>query len=323
MCAAVILAASAVGDPLKQAAPSAGEARQLVQPKPASRNQQTSADEHGADKAPLVIKVLPSDNANVEAAERAQERQDKSALDRRTLELNDRMVLLTGGLLAVAFLQVIFLGWQTRRLRQTVETMRGTEQRSLRAYVGVDALAFDTPDINNAAYVPDADPLPPGFTFRNFLSVTVKNFGETPAKDVCVFAYYANTEYPTRLPDDFFDHDANNTDIVSAAATRSTLARYLLQRGQSEVSKSRLQTILPLREAIADRRNIYVFGRVYYRDAYNRPWRTKFCFQWEPNFHSGPRFVPYETYNDEDQNELLYEEPAPPPPAVTPVALAP
>jgi hypothetical protein len=145
----------------------------------------------------------------------------------------------------------------------------------------------------------------PGLIHKDFIVVTIKNFGQTPAKDTTVFAYFTDTKFPERLPDDFFEH--NDVDVVSAAHVRPTLARFLLQRGQAEISKSVIQDIRPLRLAKPRERYIYVFGRIYYRDIYDKNWRTKFCYVWEPWHPSGPRFVPYEAYNDEDQNELLYE----------------
>jgi hypothetical protein len=56
-------------------------------------------------------------------------------------------------------------------------------------------------------------------------------------------------------------------------------------------------------EARARKKQVYIFGRIYYRDIYQRPWRTKFCYSWEPRHPSGERFVAYEEYNDEDQDD--------------------
>lgn len=53
-----------------------------------------------------------------------------------------------------------------------------------------------------------------------------------------------------------------------------------------------------------DHRQHSVVGQVFsfIRDAFGRPWRTKFCFGWQPQ-HEGTdfEFVPYEEYTGEDQ----------------------
>ncbi|MGA7789435.1 MAG: hypothetical protein WCA56_14870, partial [Xanthobacteraceae bacterium] len=182
-----------------------------------------------------------------------------------------------------------------------VEGAERAEKRELRAYVGVEKLAFECPGIKDHHYKP-TDLITPGLIHKNYIVVTVRNFGQTPAYDVTVYAYFVPAKFAERLPDEFFEK--NDEDIISMAETRPTLARFLLHKDQSEISKSALTDITPLKDAVAKKTQIYVFGRIYYRDIYDRPWRTKFCYSWEPTHSSGERFVAYETYNDEDQKEL-------------------
>lgn len=285
----------------KPPTPSAVKVSEPQQSKTQTPEKPPAADQRGSKNSPLVVEVLPPSNANEKAAAEADDSKQKAANDWHLVEL-------TGILAAIGFFQLVVFGLQAHRLRQTIEAMENAERRTLRAYVGIEKIAFDIPGANDSSYTPAPIPLPAGFRFRDFLVVTVKNFGETPARDVTVFAYYTSMPPNERLPDNFFDQDSNNTDVLSNAPVRISVARYLLQRGQSEISKHGLTTITPLREAREGRgNNIYVFGRIYYRDAYGRPWRTKFCSQWEARHAGGARFVPYETYNDEDQNELLFE----------------
>lgn len=213
----------------------------------------------------------------------------------------DPLALLTGALAIATFLLVLVVLGQLRDARETAK-------RQLRAYVGIEDFSFDCPDLkskivgkrgNNDDEIPVA-----GKIHKNFLVVTVRNFGATPACDVTVFSYVVATDFPNRLPDDFFEK--NDVDNISMADVRITLARFMLHKDQIEDSKHVIENITTVREAMKNPplKQLFLFGRIYYRDIYDRPWRTKFCFSWEPWHPPGPRFVAYEEYNGEDQKEL-------------------
>ncbi len=205
----------------------------------------------------------------------------------------------------VLALATIFLWTATRDLVHGAER---TERRQLRAYVGVDRLSFECAGFDDKNYKP-SDLTTPGLVHQDFLVVKVRNYGQTPAYDVTVFGYIAATNYPNRLPDDFFEK--NDTDNISMAEVRVTLARFLLHKDQMEFSKHALPDITSLIEAKAKKKQAYIFGRIYYRDIYGRPWRTKFCYSWEPWHSAGERFVAYEQYNGEDQATLEEWPPRP------------
>lgn len=176
-----------------------------------------------------------------------------------------------------------------------------TERRQLRAYVGLDKLEFESAGLKDKNYMP-ADLTTPGLVHKDFIAVKVRNYGQTPAYGVTIYAYLVATDFPARLPDEFFS--LNDVDIISMADIRPTLARFLLHQNQRELSKTPLTDITVLKEAVAKKKQVYVYGRIYYRDIYDRPWRTKFCYSWEPWHPTSPRFVAYEEYNGEDQKEL-------------------
>lgn len=256
-------------------------------------------DQEDAEPPSPTIEVIPPDNVEAETQGNSAGR-NKEASDYRWSD--EPIVVVTAIIAAIALLQLFVFGLQARRLRQTVEAMQSTERRQLRAYVGVDDLAFEWPSERNPDYTP-LDTETPGLIHKDFIKVTVKNFGLTPASDVTVYAYFASTPAFSRLPENFFRE--NDVDFVSQAAVRPTLARFTLHQGQTAISKSPLTDIRPLIRGRINLASTYVYGRVYYRDIYGRPWRRKFCFGWEPEHPGGERFVPYETYNDEDQKELL------------------
>jgi hypothetical protein len=262
--------------------------------------QKSAKDQRGTNAAPLMVKVLPTPQTQAESTQQARERQEKTANDRKLVEFTGWLVIATLMLAAIALLQAGVFGLQARRLRQTVETMGKTERRSLRAYVGVKGLRFECLNIDDPNFVPDFTT--PGVRQDDFIAVTVENFGQTPARDVCVFTYFAGTEGAARLPEHFFA--AHDVDVIPLEEVRRTLARFQLFPGQLETAKSAID-VRDVRMGKAGTHTIYVYGRIYYRDIYGRPWRTKFCYSWEPDHPHGQRFVPYEEYSGQDQQELV------------------
>jgi hypothetical protein len=177
-----------------------------------------------------------------------------------------------------------------------------TSRRELRAYVGVESLEFRAPDISATEYeAPPADA--PGIVSRNRLAITVKNFGQTPAYDVMVFAYFATSEFGTTLPPEFYE--ANDSDSTPGDGVRVTYSRTLISRDQSHQAVISLWDITELRRAHEGTAAATIYGRIYYRDAFDRTWRTRFAYVWQPwEEDTDEEFVPAEHYNGEDQKTL-------------------
>jgi hypothetical protein len=214
------------------------------------------------------------------------------------LKITDTVISLFTAFLALA----TFCLWlATRNLVASGEKASRTQ---LRAYVGVGAtdFGFETPGEKDPKYVPlnPANPVP-GYVLKDFQTVTVTNFGQTPAYDVVVFSYHSWCPFPSRLPDNWHEQ---TKDVVSKAPVRATTSRLLLQPRQSALSKHSIDDVRPITAARNRKNALYVWGRIYYRDIYGRPWRTRFCYIWEPWHPHGARFVPYEEHNDEDQVPL-------------------
>lgn len=184
--------------------------------------------------------------------------------------------------------------------RDLVRGAKNTSERELRAYVGLEKLSFEIPNENNPDFVIDLDT--PGIIHDDFIAVKMRNFGATPATDVCAFVYAALTPPHERLPDGFLQ--VHDRDQAPVGPVRVTLARFLLHPKQIEITKTIFNPHV-VRDARAGLGKLYVFGRIYYRDVYGRPWRTRFCYVWEPGtVNQSERFVAYEQYNGEDQIEL-------------------
>jgi hypothetical protein len=208
------------------------------------------------------------------------------------------MVLVTAAVAGSTY----FLYSATKGL---VAGTENTAQRQLRAYVGVgaDDFGFDTPGENDPNYTP-IDPANPvaGQIYKDFLTIKVKNFGQTPAYGVVVFGNLATTSpFAAMLPDDFFTARVPMRDVIPNVPIRPFTSRFILQPEQTAVSKHAIFDVRAITAARQRQISVYVWGRIYYRDIFERPWRTMFCYVWEPWHPPSPRFVPYETYNGEDQ----------------------
>lgn len=83
----------------------------------AAPQQSAATDQRGTNYSPLVVKVLPTQKTEAEAAQDAAERQEKA-------ESDAWIIRLTGALVTVGALQLLVFGWQGWQLRRTVTAMR-------------------------------------------------------------------------------------------------------------------------------------------------------------------------------------------------------
>lgn len=93
------------------------------QSKSTSAQQPAKADQRGTDTLPRVVKVMPTNQTDAEAAKESAERENKEAADWW-------LVKLTGALALIGAIQIFVFGLQARRLRQTVDAMGRQEKIS-------------------------------------------------------------------------------------------------------------------------------------------------------------------------------------------------
>lgn len=282
--------------------PTSGKIGQPQQPKPSNNAKRSDENLRGSEAFPVAIKIINASDIKPETAPNS-DTDNRSAAPEwwpwpRWWPTDWALATLTLGLVVVGVIQIFVFAVQASRLKQTIEAMKSMERNQLRAYVGVEKLEFELsrkkPRVGNRKGI-----------FENFASVTVKNYGQTTAKSVVTVTYQAAVDIGQRLPDDY-DFDATK-DLQTIARTGTYTSRLILSPGQSAVTKCSLISEAVL-EAIAQaelrKRNMYVFGRIYYVDIFGTTWRTKFCHVWEPWHAYGSRFVPFERHNDEDNEKL-------------------
>jgi hypothetical protein len=160
----------------------------------------------------------------------------------------DWMAILTGGLLGVAFLQLVMIGIQ---IWVTV--------RQLRAYVFAGKGTMHTPFSEEGGWV----------------EVLIANRGQTPAYDATVardtVLLDSDADYPPRIQDDRF------TPFGSMGPGGEIGMRVpLLAFRPDQVAALR-----------AGEKHLYVFGEVRYRDAFRKKRFSQFCFVFGGHYGMG------------------------------------
>jgi hypothetical protein len=289
---------------------------------PAVRNGQPVAQPRQAQSAPNANLVLPPNvqddieriakaledaNTGPDAATKKQREKDDLKAQQDMADWAKVMAKVAGVEALITFIGVILVGLTLRATKRaadaaekTVEKMEEATRRELRAYVGIDVIGIEAElkPYSAGDYVP-IDRSRVGARSTDFVRVRVRNFGQTPAFDTVVFCYWQPTPPNQRLPIDFFrTHDS---DEWPTGNVRTTISNFLLQATKYHDSLIVIWDLRPFGEAAALRAELFLYGRVYYKDCFGNLHRTTFCFEWMPEATGGEsHFIPYEEYNSED-----------------------
>jgi hypothetical protein len=204
------------------------------------------------------------------------------------LKITDTLIALFTALLFIA----TFLLWVATR--NLVRGADDTSQRQLRAYLGVERIQLSSQNLDAADYKPAGRFR--GLVHRDFLLVTVRNFGSTPAYDVRIWVNWQTMPFAQRLPDAFEFLDRG---VVSPNVPQPTLSQHILHRDQNHLAQIAIRDLRPFISTNRQERSLYVHGHIDYRDIYRRRWSATFCQSWEPWTKSGVEFIPYREHNDE------------------------
>lgn len=161
-------------------------------------NQKPSAnDKRGTSEFPLVVEPIPTKKTQQEADDDERERNDKRWNDRATLGIGVFTLLILA-------LQTVVFGLQARRLRQTIDTMKGlgdkqsadmglsithAETAAKAAFASAE-VAKQTLIANNRAWIEptieraDASLILNKFGASYALKLSFKNTGNSPAVDI-------------------------------------------------------------------------------------------------------------------------------------------
>lgn len=204
---------------------------------------------------------------------------------------------------AVASLIGIYLVWRTfNETRVSNEIAKNTATQELRPYLGVTDVAVNRKRWPLSLRVIDASLV--GATTNNFLKISLKNFGQTPADEVAVIAYYGVANSAIRPPASIFEENIAQDVAKAEEIVRPHISLYRLSSGQEQVSDVAIFDPRPWQKASANQASLYVWGRIYYHSLSSDSWVLRFCYLWQPRSN---RFIPYEGYNEERKGKHPFD----------------
>ncbi len=169
------------------------KASQPEQQQSSASRKPSDANQGNAEQSPIFVKVIPSPKTQAEIDQDAKDRKDKATNDRR-------VIWLTGILALIAFGQLLVYGYQSYKLKQTVESA-GEQSKAMDRHIG-EAARSATAMENIAAAIQSGNVA----VMRAYLSVVIGgavyqerqdgvkfegkpnlvNTGSTPARNVRV-----------------------------------------------------------------------------------------------------------------------------------------
>ena len=174
---------------------------------------------------------------------------------------------------------------------------RDTAKKQLRAYIGIERLEVNAPNLSNAQYrlLPDANGI---IFYADFITGVLHNYGQTPAFKVSFKVAFAKViPMFASLPENF----AYPMEPAVIASYESMATVEPGQSFRSNIGIKKPEIMVILREAQARSSYVYFYGFSKYTDIYGRQWRQKFCWAYEPWRPEGDRFTPYKEHNEEEE----------------------
>ncbi len=169
-----------------------------------------------------------------------------------------------------------------------------SHRRQERAYLGVENIALNLPGLDNPSYQPV--PQEAGRVFDDFVLLTVKNYGNTPASNVITRVNWQTVDFGTMLDKTFSYPDYES---ITNPNIGRVISKFSLLQQQLRESKHPVPNVDLFGQARQKKKNLYLYGHVDYRDIYGRKWRRNFSYIWEPWQTVGSQFVPDQAHNDE------------------------
>ncbi|MSQ22778.1 MAG: hypothetical protein EXR53_05680 [Dehalococcoidia bacterium] len=173
--------------------------------------------------------------------------------------------------------------------------IRKTNKRQLRAYVGLESLRLELPELNDPNYRP-IQPDKAGLVVDDYVLATVKNYGTTPALDVRTQVNWHGVPFGTLIQDDFAYADAES---ITTPDISRVISRYAVMQQQSHVDRVPVYDASVFKKAQQREISIWMYGHIDYRDIYGRKWSREFSFIYEPWQSLEQQFVPDAHRNDE------------------------
>ena len=257
----VVLLIAALSSSSAHGKPSAPEASPQAQEATAPPPKNEPKPHLGSKSSPLYVVPVQSQSGVV--------RQSSSdRLQVKDVNSNQLIMAFTGGMLLIAAVQAGLFLWQLRLMRvslssaetaarsaeSTVEIMRDTAQRQLRAYITVETAKIEFPE--------------PG---RPRSTVNYRNAGQTPAHDVQIWIHQWIACYPMGCelphpPEDF---------VMAKALLGSGSFNTMVTEAPQPLAKDQFLDLIGTAEG-----TIYVYGEIRYKDVFGHGHYCKYKFMY-------------------------------------------
>ncbi|MBI3993629.1 MAG: hypothetical protein HY342_10165 [Candidatus Lambdaproteobacteria bacterium] len=206
--------------------------------------QDTYSKQRGSENSPFVIKILPTNNHNEESSITKQERQPQ---EKKGWNLSDKIAGISIG---VGFLQFI-------ALIGTIFVMMKNSRQQLRAYV-----------LQDSTFIIDGTMLnPPQLVHANEpgIAVSLRNSGQSPAYKVIS---WAKVDIIAPLNENQLVVPPLNDVFSNTLGTGQTFSKAIWY--------GRQMTAAEIVDVGTGVKRIYLYGRVEYRDIFNRKHYSNF-----------------------------------------------
>lgn len=172
-----------------------------------------------------------------------------------------------------------------------------TEKTQMRCYVGATKVELVHDPVEQTALEGD-----PGYVMENYIRVTLKNYGETPAFKVGGKHAIATFAYGRSPPDDFDYEKALMVDQEQVPRIRGKIDKVRITVDKDQESP----ILIPLlnggadlfRRARAHELSVYLYGHIQSCDIYGRKWIREISFIYEPSKDAWG-FVPFGPHQSE------------------------
>jgi hypothetical protein len=264
-----------------------------------------------------IFEVAPSQTTNPHLAEKRERTNNSQHIESSLGDwlTHDEAGFFTLWLVVVGLGQACLFLWQLRLMGEgladakkaadaanlsseiaakSLDLSRETAERQLRAYVGVQHICLKCPGLSDQNYMPIERRV--GHVNKDFIVVTIKNFGLTPAYDVRIWVNWTTTNFAESLPYGFSYQDYEIKESPSPISSQ-----HILQRDQQNDSNIAIFDLRPFISTQKQQSMLYIYGHIDYIDIYSRRWSAVFCQSWEPWSDAGLEFVPYQEHNGETE----------------------
>ena len=244
------------------------------------QSRSTQPDQYGTEQRPFVVEALPPPKTQEQVEEESRERKQKEENDGNLVKFTKELVLATGVLAFIGFLQLVVFGLQAQQLRKTVTAAKESSDALMnieRPWLLITYLFVET-----------------GSDRKMTFGFQVKNFGKSPAWIKKMGGSFETLTQVSDLPKEpLYRHtaeDEGNVIVVVPVTIDSESQRSFRVPHSGDSADSDWVRVVQTKD-----RKWFAYGFVVYEDIFGRTHETRFCSEMNdwPNFRLTDAGQPY------------------------------